>query len=121
MLEVAEGDELDDVPEDRLSFRRSQDPVVTVQHLHVAEVGVPDPDDDDGHGEVRGLDDGLPRVGHVGDDAVRQDQQDEVLLRDRTQTSALIISSLPNCHPTNTQLTDTKHTQLTVTKHTQHP
>ena len=103
MLEVAEGDELDDVPEDGLSFRRSQDPVVAVQHLHVAEVGVPDPDDDDRHGEVGGLDDGLPRVGHVGDDAVRQDQQDEVLLRDRTQTSRLIISWLPDCHPTNTQ------------------
>lgn len=50
--------------------------------MHVAEVGVPDPDDDDGHGEVGGLDDGLPGVGHVCDDAVRQDQQDEVLLED---------------------------------------
>ena len=108
MLEVAEGDKLDDVPEDRLSFRRSQDPVVAIQHLHVAEVGVPDPDDDDGHGEVGGLDDGLPRVGHVGDDAVRQDQQDEVLLRDRTQTSALIISSL---------LSSNKHTQHHFTSH----
>lgn len=27
-----------------------------------------------------GLDDGLPRVSHVGDDAVCQDQQDEVFL-----------------------------------------
>ena len=51
--------------------------------MHVAEVGVPDPDDDDGHGEVGGLDDGLPGVGHVCDDAVRQDQQDEVLLEDK--------------------------------------
>jgi len=81
VLEVAERDELDDVPEDGFSFGRPQDPVVAVQHLHVAEVGVPDADDDDGHGEVGGLHDGLPGVGHVGDDAVRQDQQDEVLLR----------------------------------------
>lgn len=80
VFEVAKGDELDDVPEDGLSFGRSQDSIVSVQHLHVAEVGVPDPDDDDGHREVGGLDDGLPRVGHVGDDAVGQDQQDEVLL-----------------------------------------
>lgn len=80
MFEAAERDELDDVPQHRLPFGRAQDPVVAVQHLHVAEVGVPDPDDDDGHGEVGGLDDGLPGVGHVCDDAVRQDQQDEVLL-----------------------------------------
>lgn len=83
MFEVAEGDKLDDVPEDGFSFGRSQDPIVAVQHLHVAEVGVPDPDDDDGHGQVGGLDNGLPGVGHVGDDAVRQDQQDEVLLEER--------------------------------------
>lgn len=82
MFEVAEGDKLDDVPEDGLSFGRPKDPVVAVQHLHVAEVGVPDADDDDGHGEVGGLHDGLPRVGHVGDDAVRQDEQDEVLLEE---------------------------------------
>lgn len=83
MLEVAEGDELDDVPEDGFSSGWSQDPVIAVQHLHVAEVSAPDPDDDDGHGEVGGLDDGLPGVGHVRDDAVRQDQQDEILLRDK--------------------------------------
>lgn len=82
MFEVTKGDELDDVPEDRLSFGGTQDPVIAVQHLHVAEVGVPDSNDDDRHGEVGGLDDGLPRVRHVGDDAVRQDEQDEVLLRD---------------------------------------
>lgn len=84
VFEVAEGDELNDVPEDGLSFGWAQDPVVAVQHLHVAEVGVPDPNDDDGHGEVGSLNDGLPRVGHVGDDAVCQDQQDEVLLEDWT-------------------------------------
>lgn len=82
MFEVTEGDKLDDVSEDRLSSGRSQDPVITIQHLHVAEVGIPDPDDDDRHGEVGGLDDSLPRVGHVGDDTVCQDQQDEVLLQD---------------------------------------
>lgn len=80
MLEVTERDKLDDVPQDGLSFGRPQDPVITIQHLHVTEVGVSDPDDDDGHGEVGGLNDGLPGVSHVSDDAVRQDQQDEVLL-----------------------------------------
>lgn len=74
MFEVTEGDKLDNVSEDWLSFWRSQDPIIAIQHLHVAEVSVPDPDNDDGHGEVGGLDDGLPCVSHVGDDPVRQDQ-----------------------------------------------
>lgn len=89
VFEVAEGDELDNVPENRFPFGRPQDPIVSVQHLHVAEVGVTDPHDDDGHGEVGGLNDGLPRVCHVGDNAVRQDQQDEVLLRDEDVTTDL--------------------------------
>lgn len=80
MFEVLEGDELDDVAQDRLALGRPQDPVVAVQDLHVGEVGVAHADDDDGHGEVGGVHDGLPRVGHVGDDAVGQDEQDEVLL-----------------------------------------
>lgn len=82
MFEVLEGDKLDDVPQDGLPLRRTQDPVVPVQYLHVGEVGVPHADDDDRHGQVGGVHDGLPRVRHVGDDAVCQDQQDEVLLRD---------------------------------------
>lgn len=82
MFEVLEGDKLDDVSQDGLPLRRTQDPVVPVQYLHVGEVRVPHADDDDRHGQVGGVHDGLPRVRHVGDDAVRQDQQDEVLLRD---------------------------------------
>lgn len=80
MFEVSKGDELDDVPEDGLSFGGPQDPVIAVQHLHIAKVRIPDSNYDDGHGEVGRLDDGLPGVGHVSDDAVRQNQQDEVLL-----------------------------------------
>lgn len=83
MFEVLEGDKLHDVPEDRLPLGRTQDPVVAVQDLHVGEVSVAHAHDDDGHGQVGGVHDGLPRVGHVGDDAVRQDQQDEVFLQGR--------------------------------------
>lgn len=82
MFEVLEGNKLDDVSQDGLPLRRTQDAVVPVQYLHVGEVRVPHADDDDRHGQVGGVHDGLPRVRHVGDDAVRQDQQDEVLLRD---------------------------------------
>lgn len=80
MFEVSEGHELNDVSKDRLSLGRPQDPVVAIQHLHVAEVGIAHAHDDDRHGEVGGVDDGLPGVSHVCDDAVGQDQQDEVLL-----------------------------------------
>lgn len=81
VFEVPEGHELNNVSQDRLSFGRPQNSVVAVQHLHVAEVSVAHPHNDDRHGEVGGVDDGLPGVGHVCDDAVGQDQQDEVLLQ----------------------------------------
>lgn len=84
MFEVPEWDKLDDVTEDRLASERSQDPIVAIQHLHVTEVSVPNANDDYGHGQVRRLDNGLPGVGHVGDDTVREDQQDEVLLKEGT-------------------------------------
>ena len=80
MFEVPEGHELDDVAKDGLSLGRPQNPIVAIQHLHVTEVCVAHSHDDDRHGEVGGMDDGLPRVGHVCDDPVSQDQQDEVLL-----------------------------------------
>lgn len=80
VFEVLEGDELDDVAEDGLALRWAQDPVVPVQYLHVGEICVAHADDDDRHGQVGRVHNGLPRVGHVGDDAVRQDQQDEVFL-----------------------------------------
>lgn len=108
VFEVSEGDKLDDVSEDRLSFGRSQDPVVSIQHLHVAEISVPDPNNNDGHGQVGGLDNGLSRVGHVGDHTVRQDQQDEVLLMKEYQEEkgqTFLISSLfPFCVTVNVEL-----------------
>lgn len=80
VLEVPKWHKLDNVSEHRLALGRPQDPIVTIQHLHVAKIGVAHADDDDGHGEVRGVDDGLSGVSHVCDDAIRQDQQDEILL-----------------------------------------
>lgn len=80
MFEVFEGDELDNVAEDRLALWWTQDPIVPVQYLHVCEVSVAHADDDDWHGQVGSVHDGLSRVRHVGDDAVCQDQQDEVFL-----------------------------------------
>lgn len=89
MFEVLERDKLDDVTEDRLAFGRTQDPIVPVKDLHVGEVSVAHSNDDDGHGQVRGVHNGLPCVRHVGDDAVRQDQQDEVFLTGRKESYGL--------------------------------
>lgn len=81
MFKVLEGDKLDNVPKDRFSFGRSQDPVITIQNLHVGKVSIAHTHNDDGHGQVRGVHDGLPRVSHVCDDAIRQDEQDEIFLQ----------------------------------------
>lgn len=81
MFKVTEGDELDDVPQHRFSFGRAQDPVISIQSLHVGEVCVSHTNDDDGHGQVRGVNDGVPCVGHVCDHTIRQDEEDKVLLR----------------------------------------
>lgn len=47
VFEVSEGHELNDVSKDWLSLGRPQDPIVTIQHLHVAEVGIAHAHDDD--------------------------------------------------------------------------
>ena len=81
ILEVPEGDKLDDVPHGRLAGLRAQPPVVAVQELHGAEVGSAHADDYDGHGEAGGVDDGVARLVHVRDHAVGDDEQHKVLLQ----------------------------------------
>ena len=79
-LELTEGDELHDVPHGSLASGGAQHAVVPVQELHGAEVGSAHADDDDGHGEAGGVDDGAARLVHVRDHAVGDDEQHEVLL-----------------------------------------
>ena len=80
MLELPEGHKLDDVPHGRLARGRAQQAVVPVQELHGAEVGPAHADDDDGHGEAGGVNDGAARLVHVRDHAVGDDEQHKVLL-----------------------------------------
>lgn len=108
-FEVSEWHELHDVPEDRFALWRAQDSVVPVQNLHVCEVGVAHPHDDDGEGLVGGSDDGLARVRHVRHHAVGEDEQDVVPLeqekrRQRGRCSLLLRLS-PQPKP---RITDTK-------------
>lgn len=83
-FKVSEGHKLDNVPQDRFSFWRAQDTVISIQDLHVSEVGVPHTHDDNGQRLVGGTHDGLPCVRHVGHHTVREDQQDVVFLVERT-------------------------------------
>lgn len=80
MLKVTEGHELDNVSEDGFSFGRAQNAVIAIQHLHITEVCVAYSHNDNGHGEVGGVYDGLPRVRHVCYNSICQDQQNEILL-----------------------------------------
>lgn len=99
VLELPERDELDYVTEDGLALGGAQDAVVPIQDLHVGEVGVAHPHDDDGHGKVGGADDGLPCVRHVRHHSVRQDQQDEVLLGDTHGCFGRGGAAWPHCRP----------------------
>lgn len=89
MFEVVEGHKLHNVPQDGFSFRRAEDSIITVQHLHVTEIRAAYADNDDGHGQVRGVDDGLSSVRHICDHTVRQYEQDEVLLHQSKKRKTL--------------------------------
>lgn len=80
MFEVSEWHKLNDVAKNRLSLGRSQDPIVPIQHLHVTEISISYSNYNDRHGEMGGMDNGFACIGHVCDDAIRQNQQDEILL-----------------------------------------
>lgn len=71
---------MNDVSCHRLSCQGLEDAVVAVQELHGLEVGLAHTDDDDGHGQLGAVDDGLPCLVQVGDLTVRDDQEHKVLL-----------------------------------------
>mmetsp|Transcript_43500 Transcript_43500/g.75304 ORF Transcript_43500/g.75304 Transcript_43500/m.75304 type:complete len:303 (+) Transcript_43500:350-1258(+) len=70
--ELVHGHELDDVPLGPLPRCRGYALVVPVQDFHGLEVGVADPDDDDGQRQRGGVHNGLLRVLHVVDDPICQ-------------------------------------------------
>lgn len=85
-LELPEGHKLHDVTERGLAPGGAQDTIVPVQGLHIREVSIAHPHDDDGHGQVGGAHDGLPRISHVGHHSVGQDQQNVVLLGEQGES-----------------------------------
>ena len=78
--EVSKRHKLDDVPDRVLAGGGLEHAVVSVQDVHGGEVGRAHTHNDNGHGQLGRVDDGRARTVHVGDDAVRQDKQHEVVL-----------------------------------------
>jgi hypothetical protein len=78
LLEVAEGNELHDVPRGSLSRSGSQQSIIRVEVVHVLEVGITHADDDDGEGKIRGVNDLLDAALHVGNDSVGDHEEDPV-------------------------------------------
>lgn len=89
---MSEGHKLNDVSGHRLPRQGLEDAIVAVQELHGLEVGLAHPDDDDGHGQLGAVDDGLPGLVQVSDLTVRDDQEHKVLLtahaKDKGETNA---------------------------------
>lgn len=81
IAEIPEGDELDDIADGLLPGVGPQNAGVSIQKLHGGEVGVADADDDDGHRQLGRLNDGVASLIHVANDAVRDDEESEVLLQ----------------------------------------
>jgi len=71
VLEVVEGDELDDVRVHVLAHvARVEGFFVAVELLHVGEIGVADANYDDGHGKLASTDDLINCFGHVIDNSI---------------------------------------------------
>lgn len=79
-FKVSEGNELDNVPEDRFALWGAQDPIVPIQDLHVCEVGIAHAHDDNGQRLIGGAHYSLACVGHVCHHAIGEDQQDVISL-----------------------------------------
>lgn len=80
VLELSERHELDDVSDGRLARRGAQTAPVTVEKLHGTEVGTAHPDDDDGHGQLGGINQSLSGLVEVRDHTVGDDEEHKILL-----------------------------------------
>lgn len=84
ILELPEWHKLDDVSHGGLARLRAQTSIVSIQELHGTEVCPPYSDNDDRHGQTRGVDDGAACIIHVCDHSVSDDQQNVVLLQEKS-------------------------------------
>ncbi len=54
--------------------------VIGIQGIHGIEIRVSDADDDNAHRQIGSIDDGVDGVGHVGDDAIGDDEKHIVIV-----------------------------------------
>lgn len=81
ILELPEWYELHNVPHGCLARSRAQNSIISIQELHGSEVGPAHPDNDDGHGQTGGIDDGTAGLVHVCDDSIGDYEENKVILR----------------------------------------
>ena len=82
-------DKLYNVPFCWSAISSLQDPIVPVQEVHVTEVCIPYPHNDEGHGQTGGIDNGVPGLVHVRDDSISQQEQNIVSLFVKTRKHPL--------------------------------
>lgn len=84
IFEISEGDKLDNVSGNSFSHGGPEHAVVSIQKLHGLKIGRPHPHDNDGQGQPRCSDDGVSGLIEICDLPVGEDEEDEVLLQNRT-------------------------------------
>lgn len=95
VFELPVWDKLDNVSGNSLAHCWPEDTIVSIQELHSLKVCGAHPHDDDGQRQQGGPNDGVPGLVEVGDLAVRQDEEDKVLLqKTRRQLSWPVGESL---------------------------
>lgn len=80
IFKLPEWYELHNVSHCSLASHGAQAPIVPIQELHGSEICIPDSDDDDGHGQTGGVDNGVTSLVHVRDDSISDDEENKVLL-----------------------------------------
>lgn len=82
IFKLPERHKLDNVSHGGFACQRAQTSIVSVQELHRCEVCVAYSNDDDGHGQSGGIDDGTACLIHVCYHSVGDDEEDKVLLQE---------------------------------------
>lgn len=85
ILELPEWYKLDNVPHGGLACSGAQNAIISIQELHGGEIGPAHADNDDGHGQAGGVDDGTTGLVHVCDDSIGDDEENKVILRGTTR------------------------------------
>lgn len=81
VFELSKRHKLDDVSCSWLSCQGLQDTVVSVKEFHGFEISFTNSDNNDGHRQLRGINNRLPSLVQISDLSICDDQQDEVLLK----------------------------------------